>query len=184
MRTWKSLLIFACLVALVASGCSSRLDKTDGGGVVLSLSDFDGLPIRVFVNTSGLLLQIGELTLENVAKDPTGLTSDLMNVELNSVEVLYTRADRGTRKPPPLVKGVFGVVPVEGNLTIENLDVMGADQFLNPPLSDLLFQNGGFDKETGSTVVKLNLTLRFFGRTLSGDAVESAPATFTVEFVP
>ncbi len=172
------------ILALAVGACESRTDQTDSGGVLLSVSDFDGLPIRVAVNSAGALMQVGEFVIENVAKNPTGLTSDLMNVEIRSFEVVYTRADRGTRVPPKYTNGLFGVVPVNGTFTVENLDVMGAEQFLNEPLSDLAFENGGFDKETGSSVVRLNLSIRFFGRTLSGDAVETGPATFTVEFVP
>jgi hypothetical protein len=180
-------LISLSIVTILAMGlaaCESRTDRTDSGGVLLSVSDFDGLPLRVGVNAAGAILQVDEFTIENIAKDPTGVVSSLMNVELGSYEVTYTRADTGTRVPPPYVKGLFGVVPVNGTATFENLDVMGADQFLNQPLSDLDFANGGFDKETGSRVVRLNLSIRFFGRTLSGDAVQTAPSQFTVEFIP
>ena len=172
------------LAVLALSACESRTDSTDGGGVLLSISDFDGLPIRVFVNTAGAILQVEELVIQNIAKDPTGVVSDLMNVELESYEVVYTRGDQGTRVPPKLVVGLFGVAPVGGTASFNNMAVMEADQFLNEPLSDLLFANGGFDKETGEQVIVLNLTMRFFGRTLSGDAVQTAPATFTVEFIP
>ena len=51
-------------------------------------------------------------------------------------------------------------------------------------LEDLLFANGGFDQETGSRTISLNARLRFFGRTLSGKAVESGPAYFTLDMVP
>lgn len=177
-------LSFLMAVALLLGACEGSTDKVDGGGVILSVSDFDGLPIRSFVNSAGGILQVGEFVIENVPKNPTGVTSSLMNVELRSYEVAYSRADSGTRLPPQMVSGIFGVVPVDGTLTIENLDVMGTDQFFNAPLSDLLFENGGFDKETGSDVIQLNLRVRFFGRTLSGDPVETGPATFTVEFLP
>lgn len=171
-------------VALALGACEGRTDKTDSGGVILSISDFDGLPIRSSVNSAGGLLQVEEFVIQNVPKNPSGVTSSLMNVELLSYEVEFSRADAGTKLPPPLVAGIFGVVPVDGTLTIENLDVMGIDQYFNKPLSDLLFENGGFDKETGSTVIQLNLRVRFFGRTLSGDPVETGPANFTVEFLP
>ena len=183
MTKLKTLSILT-LVALAFVACEGRTDRTDTGGVALSVSDFDGLPIRVAVNQSGLIVQVGELVISNISTDPTGITSDLMNVELRSFEVVYSRADGGTRVPPPMVDGIFGVVPVNGTLTIENLDVMGGDQFLNVPLSDLIFQNGGFDKETGSQIIKLNLSIRFFGRTISGDAVQTGPAVFTAEFLP
>jgi hypothetical protein len=170
---------------VVVAGCSSELDRTDGGGVLLSVSEFDGLPIAVSVNATvaaGGFVQIEELEVQNVAKDPTGVTSDLMNVEIQSYEVTFSRADTGTRLPPPFVRGLFGIAPVNGTFDVENLPIMSIEQLGNVPLSDLLFENGGFDKETGSDLIVLNLRLRFFGRTLSGDAVESTPALFTVEF--
>ena len=182
MRKTSAILILAFAV-LGLSACESRTDKTDGGGVLLSVSDFDGLPIRIFVNTSGAIVQVGEIEIQNIVKDPTGIISDLMNVEIRSYEVAYSRADSGTRVPNKLVNFLFGVAPAGGTTVFQNLPVMEAEQFLNPPISDLFFQNGGFDKETGDEVIVLNLTIRFFGRTLSGDAVETAPSTFTVEFL-
>ncbi len=185
MRTTTRIFLVV-LLACSLVGCESRTDRTDSGGVVLSISDFDGLPIGVSVNTAAGVgfVQIEEVTISNVIKDPTGVGSDLMNVELQSYEVVFTRADSGTRVPPRLVRGIFGVAPVNGTLTIEGLPVVDQSQLLNVPLSDLLFQNGGFDKETGSTNIKLNLFLRFFGRTLSGDEVETDPAALTIDFTP
>jgi hypothetical protein len=84
--------------------------------------------------------------------------------------------------PPPLVEAVFGVVPVNGTTLYENLPFLRANQLANPPLSDLA--DFGRDRETNSTVSPLNVTLRFFGRTLAGDDIASAPASFTIEVVP
>ena len=78
----------------------------------------------------------------------------------------------------------FCVVPVNGSFTVENLPVLSSDQLNSLPLSDLKPSNGGVDKETGQSKIVLNLAVRFFGRTLSGNAVETAPALFTVEFTP
>lgn len=183
MRKSPTLLVLICVAALLG-GCESRTDRTDSGGVLLSVSDFDGLPIRIAVNSSSSLVQVEEIQVQNVVKDPNQIATDLMNVEIRSYEVTYTRADNGSREPPPFVRGLFGVAPANGIFTVENLPVMGADQFAVAPLADLFFQNGGFDKETGSDIVLINCRLRFFGRTLSGDAVESDSAAFTIEFVP
>jgi hypothetical protein len=178
--------LFVVIGAVVALGCESRTDKTEGG-VILSVSDFNGLPVLVSVNNavnaSGLV-QVESITVTNVVKDPGSATSELMNVEISSYEVVYSRADTGTRLPPPFVRNLFGVAPVGGDTQYDNLPVLGNEQFFEPPLSELLFLNGGFDRETGTDRITLNLRLRFFGRTLSGDAVETAPASFTVEFVP
>ncbi len=181
--TRVSKLLLALLLVLVVPACDNRTEGTDGGGVLLSIEDFDGLPIVVGVNTTNLV-QIGELTISNVPKIPGGQTSDLMNVEIHSYEVTYTRADRGTRIPVPFVRGIFGVAPVGGTYTLEGAPIMGLDQLDRLPLSDLLFENGGVDTETGESRIVLNCRLRFFGRTLSGDEVETAPASFTIDFVP
>ena len=184
-RSGKAIALIFLLVFV--AGCESRTDRTDGGGVLLSITDFDGLPISVDVNATvggGGFVQVGEIQVTNVPKDPTGVTSDLMNVEIQSYEVTFTRADNGTRLPPKFTRGLFGIVPVGGIFTVENLPIMSLDQLLNVPLSDLLTENGGFDKETGDFVISLNFSLVFFGRTLSGDAVQTAPGYFTIEFTP
>lgn len=174
-------------VALAFLGCQARTDKVDGGGVLLSISDFDGLPINVSASLAcdslgQCLVQVGQITLQNVPKDPFGATSDLMNVEIQSYEVVFTREDSGTRTPPRFVQSIFGVVPVGGNSTLDNYPVMRTDQFNNVPLRDLL--DFGVDQETGSTVIRLRLALRFFGRTLSGKPVDSAPAYWSLEVTP
>lgn len=181
----KRILHISLAVGLVAVilGCDSRTEKTDGGGVLLTVTNFDGLPVTFAVNAGGLV-QIGSLDIENRPKDPTGATSGLMDVEIVSYEVSFTRADTGTRIPPIFVRGIFGVAPVNGNLTYDNLPIADLEQFGHIPLSDLLFENGGFDRETGQTTILVNCRLRFFGRTLSGDEVETAPAIFTVRFTP
>ena len=183
MRKVANLLLIVCLV-VVFTACESRTDRTDSGGVLLSITDFDELPIAVSVNSTGGFVIVGEVNVANVSANPNGTTSDLMDVEIVSYEVLYSRADGGTRVPTKFVRGLFGVAPVGGEFTVEGLPVMGPDQLTTEPLSDLLWEQGGFDHETGESRMTLNFKLRFFGRTLSGNAVETAPALFTVEFTP
>ncbi len=166
-------------------GCESRTERTDGGGILLSISDFDGLPISVSVNTSaGGFVQVEELQVTSIVKNLDITPSSLMNVEIDSYEVRYTRGDNGTIVPVPFVRGIFGEVPPGGTITYNNLPIMAPEQFTAKPLSDLLFQNGGFDKETGDTTIVLNFHLRFFGRTVSGDAVATEPASFTLTITP
>ena len=189
MKTTKRTLLhglLAVMMAVTLVSCSSDADKVDSGGVRLSITDFDGLPIAVSVNTAAGLqfVQVGDIDVENVALDPTGATSDLMDVEIRSYEVTYSRADTGTRVPTSYTRGLFGIAPVNGTFTVENLPVMGLDQLLNEPLSDLLFENGGVDEETGSTRIQLNFKIIFFGRTIAGKSVQSGPGFFTVEFTP
>lgn len=183
----RSSIFVLVLAAMLAAGCNSRTDKSEGS-VILSVTDFDGLPNRVQMNNldfSGVdLLTVESIDIDNIPKDPNGTTSDLQNVEMRSYEVVYTRADTGTVVPPPLVESIFGVAPVGGSVTYDNLAIMRAQQLTNPPLSDLLLLNGGLDSETGSPVITITFTMRFFGRTLAGDDVATAPIRFDVEFVP
>jgi len=180
----KIALVLACL--LLAPGCDSRLHETDGGGVLLSVSDFDGLPTIVSVSAARAagLVTIDSITIESIVRDIDGAQSSLMNVEMQSYEVTYTRGDGGTRVPPPLVQKIFGVTPAGGTQTYDNLPIILSDQLNNPPLKDLFLENGGFDKETDRTSIILNVRLRFFGRSIGGEAVDTAPVQFTVEFVP
>ena len=173
-------LALSCL-ALALAGCESP-DKVDAGGVILSLSDFDGLPISISASGNCCSVAVESMTLTSISKNTSAPTSSLMNVEIQSYEVTYTREDTGTRTPPKLVQSIFGVVPIGGTSQLDNYPVMREDQFNSQPFLDL--QNFGRDTQTGSTVVRLRFTVRFFGRTLSGDAVESAPASFSVEVVP
>ncbi len=185
------------LAGFVLASCESRTDKVDGGGVLLSIADFDGQCTIVSVNEANGTAQasvcpnsglgsvfITQLQLRNTDKDPTGTSSDLMTVVIESYEVRYTRNDSGTRVPPLLVKQISGSVPPNGTVDFTNLPLVGFEQLEGRPLSDLLFENGGFDQETGLTRISLNLAIRFFGRTLSGDAVDTSPIRFTMDFVP
>lgn len=181
MKLTTRLLTLGILV-LAAGACSSGdISKTETGGVLLSITDFDGLPISISAS-AGDIAQIESLTVSNVAKNPNGTTSELMNVEIQSYEVTYSRADTGTRVPPKLVNYIFGIAPVNGTFQLDNGPFMRAEQFNTVPILDL--KNFGIDSETGSRLIRLNVGLRFFGRTLSGDRVESTTAFFTLEVTP
>jgi hypothetical protein len=168
-----------CLILLAAAfaGCRSRTDKS-AGTVLLSVSDFTGLPVQVSIGSGGPF-QIGTLTLRNFSKDPTGTTSNLQNIEIKSYSITYTRRDTGTRVPPTLVQSIFGFVEVNSQANFVNIPFLLSDQILNPPLSDLT--KFGIDTETGSSVIVLDCQMTFFGQTLSGDNIASSPAGFTVE---
>lgn len=189
MKTKAWSIVVVALLAVVVLGCprSSRLDKTDQGGVLLRITDFDGLPIQASVNTlaPGGFLSIDSVTVTNTPISQVQPTSPLMDVEIERYEVGFSRADQGTRTPQPTVRGIFGLVPVGGTLTFNNLPIVSAEEFTKPPLSDLLFVNGAVDSETGSQAILLNMELKFFGKTADGTHVQTQiPARFTVQFIP
>ncbi len=174
----------AVLVALAMLACEARTDGTDHGGVLLDVAwaaSGGGIPFRVSVNGNDSLM-IPTIRISSIAADPNGATSSLMDVELETMEVVFRRSDAGSQVPAPYVVSVLGTVPIGGILTLNNWDVMSFEQFRNPPLSDLRFENGGLDKETGLDVIRLELITRVFGRTRSGRSVQSVPRAQTIEF--
>jgi hypothetical protein len=173
----KALTVVA--LTLLLAGCRERTDRSEGT-VLLSVSDFNELPVQVSV--AGGPFQIGQITLRNVAKDPFGTTSDLQDIEMRSYQVRYTRLDGGSRPIVPLVEALFGSVPVDSTAQFDNLPFLRVTQLANPPLSDLV--EFGSDQQTGSQVIPVRVTLTFFGRTLSGDDVASEPSSFNIEIVP
>jgi len=172
-----------CALMLAAGlmfACERRTEEIDAGGVLLSITDFDELPLYVSSSDLGTAV-IGEITVENIAKNPDLPTSALMNVEIHSYEVRYRREDTGTRQLPVLVESVFGVAPVNGSFTYEDFPFMRPDQFNYPPITDL--REFGRDLETNSEVVRIQVSIQFFGKTLSGDEVASAPGYFSIDLV-
>jgi hypothetical protein len=181
MKVKPAIKILLLAVALAVWACSDP-EQVDSGGVVLQV-EFVNSPFRIGVNDQDFV-SIPTIEVDSIIPNTTAGTSDLMNVQLDLYEVTFARSDTGTRAPAPFVFKLTGVVPVSGNLTLTNYPVMSADQMRNPPLSDLLFENGGFDKETGSPVIRIDMTFTVFGRTLGGDDVASLPRRETFEFVP
>jgi len=177
-----SRLLLATAVAALLIGCNDRTDRTDSGGVLLEVEVAgNGIPFRVPVNGIDSLM-VPTITINSIVAEPGAVTSQIMDVEMERLEVRFERGDAGTRVPPPYVVDVLGTIPVGGTLTLNNWDVMSFEQFRSPPLSDLKFENGGIDQETGLEVIRLNLIIRAFGRTRSGTNVSSVPRGQTIEF--
>ncbi|HVT57929.1 MAG TPA: hypothetical protein VHR45_05985 [Thermoanaerobaculia bacterium] len=183
----KALCLLALLAVILATvpvaGCRSRTDRTTGA-VLLTFGTITGIPAVVSTKTSitSGFVAIGTFILQSIVKDPTGTTSALQDIEVSTYQVVYTRRDSGTRVPPTLVANLQLAVPVNGSGTINNLPIVRLDQLLNPPLNDLA--QFGFDQETKTTVITIDCAITFFGHTLSGDAIASSPAKFTLEFTP
>lgn len=175
-----ALLLFTLIFGAI--GCADDVEEVDSGGVILEV-EFDNSIFRVGVN-DGNLISLDTVTINSIVTRPGGNTSQLMDVRLQTVQVTYTRNDTGVRVPPPFVYQLTGSIPVGGTLTFNNLPIMTVEQLENPPLSDLLFENGAIDRETGAQIIKLNVTVQVFGRTLGGTNVASTPVTQTLEFVP
>ena len=183
MKRFASITGIAILL-VAALGCRTRTEKTNGGGLTLSVSDFNGLPTRISASAGFAAGQvsIGTVSVRSVVRNPGAGSSNLMTVEIESYEVTFTRDDFGTRVPPKLKNYIFGSVQPNGTFTLNNGPIMRIDQFNNQPLFDMIYE--GKDLETGSTVIRFKVAIQFFGRTIAGDIVESTPAYFTLEVTP
>jgi hypothetical protein len=181
----RKLLSLACLLVIVplAAGCRARTDRS-AGPVVLTFGQIGPVPTIVSVSAADAVgeVAIPTFTLDSVLKDPSGVVSPLETVEITSYQVTYKRLDTGTRVPPALVATIAQDVPANGTGAISNLPILLINQLNNPPLSDLA--RFGFDTETGTAVIVLNVQIQFFGNTLSGDSVQSPVASYTMQFTP
>lgn len=183
MRTLSRVLLTAALVAGLAA-CTSN-DKTDAGGVSIALGTLPSVPDHASVSSlvaGGNELRF-DVNLRSIVLHPAG-SSDLMDIRIESYEVTYTRGDGGTKVPPPLVLYSAGNLPAGGTLTINGLLMLGPDQITTSPISDLMFVNGGLDRETGKPSMTLNMNLRFFGHTVGGQAIESPVFPFSIVLEP
>jgi hypothetical protein len=178
MNRTLRLLTLGSLVITLAACSSGDLSDTDGGGVALSMS-IPVFPQQLSVTAGVPTLET--IVISSIVKDPTGTSSSLMNVELESLEFVYTREDTGTRLPPRLVVTRPGVIPVNGALTISGQAYMLNEQLIAQPLKDL--EDFGRDTETNSVVVRMRVTVRAFGRTLSGEPVATTPTSISLEVV-
>ena len=174
---------FALLaLPLAVAGCEASTDRTDGGGILLTLS-IDEWPAIVSLSDPTVPpVTVGEMTVTSVIKNPARSASELMTVTISGYEVTFQRDDGGTRLPPKLVESLIATVDPGGTFTCEGCYVMRLDQVTNLPLKDLT--DFGFDTETNSAAIRLRVGIQYFGRTLSGDNVASVPASFTMEVVP
>ncbi len=177
------ILMLALSTIFLLAGCNSTVEDTEGS-VILKVTEISGQPVRFSVNSNDSLLQIDSITIESIPKNASGTTSDLMSVQLDLYQVSYRRVGSGSRTPPALVRSQNGFIEAGGTFNVANLPVLAADQLENPPLSDLLFENGAFDAETNSQVIALELTLQFFGKSVSGDDLATDPVAFVIEFTP
>jgi hypothetical protein len=79
LRTIFLPVLALALLPLTLGGCRSSTDRSEGA-VLLSISNFDLLPVAVDLSESTVPVTIGTLTLRNITKDPTGSTSDLQSI--------------------------------------------------------------------------------------------------------
>lgn len=178
--------IVALSLAAVALFACEVQDKVDTGGVIIVISEYDLEGIPAVMSASGAFpVVFGEdatLVVRNESRIPSGSTSQMMDVIIEGYEIRFTRGDFGSATPPTLTEPVGGLVPVGGTMTQTGLMLLRQDQFEYGPIRDLRIS--GRDPETNSTVVRLIWHLKFFGKTISGERIETNTISFNLDVTP
>jgi hypothetical protein len=172
------------LTVIAVLGCSTneRTGQTDDGGVILSFVGFGTIPLGMSASQQCFFFSVDSMTVRSILKSPSQPTSQLMIVELQGYEVTYERLDGGTRVPPRLVHRIAGSIEPGGTFELLDPPLFEIDQCENQPLEDMIEQ--GFDTETTSEVIHMKLGIRFFGKTIAGDDVETQVAHITFDILP
>ena len=172
---FNRLLFLAVLTALFAVGCTNKQSETEAP--VYLTTDLTLQP--GFINIAvPAPVQFQTITITSHFKSPGSTDPQgFATVSLGQYTVTYSRLDGGTKVPPPETFSAGVLVPSGGTATLSNFPAMYAYALQESPFDQLLPFNGGIDRETGRTEIDLSFTFRFFGETLSGQRVESQPAS-------
>jgi hypothetical protein len=174
--------IVLALGALAGScGGSSTLDDTEAV-VVLTVEIEEYNPDFDVCLFAGFDISISEMTITSNAKDPNAALGTNQDVNLTRWVITPRRTDGGSVTSPEWSHDLTVYVPAEGEANLENYRVYPAEFLREPPLSNLLPENGGFDPETGNRNIRESLWLEIFGRTVSGKAVSTLPVPIAFNF--
>jgi hypothetical protein len=181
MKT-KFLLTLALGTTLaVLGGCTNKQGQSESPvSVTVDLPDQAGLTDIVPART----LTIPTMTLNSHLKDPTSLDPNhFADVEVGNYTVIYRRADGGTMVPPIQNFAAGGLLPSGGSLTLTDFPILSQTAMASTPFDQLLPFNGGIDRETGSTEIRMYTDITFYGLTVSGKRVQSETVTAIRIFV-
>jgi hypothetical protein len=124
--------------------------------------------------------EIGTINMQIFPKRPDTNTGALTQVRVTRYRVSYRRTDGGTRVPASFVRSIDTLIGI-GEAKGSNFTVLQTDALTQAPFASLQPQNGGFDVETGRSIIRLEVILEVFGETLAGDNVYDSTA-FPLEF--
>jgi hypothetical protein len=173
----KRLLLICSLVVLVllelsCAGDGLIEDSEANVYLVVTSYDYGDNPVTSISNyyvpvCLGVDVFIEQLVIESRARNPAKAPDNGDDVLLTRWEVTPYRLDGGT--PSPVWVRDFEIhVPVLGTATLDSHNVYPAEYFLEPPLIYLFPENGGYDPETGLTMIRQSLKIEFFGKTTNG----------------
>ncbi len=160
-------LLMVALVGLV--GCGSNSSSKTEAEIYLSqniptgVADVDiSVPVDVAIPT---------MTINSHAKSAATVLSQQDDAILTEWVVTCTRSDGGTIASPQWFNFEQVYVPAGGSTTLTNYRIFPSDYFRQPPLNQLLPENGNVDKETGKHNIRERLHIAIYGKTVAGKSV-------------
>jgi hypothetical protein len=170
MRSYRlALIVPLALVVLGVAGCGSNSTSKTEAEVYLTGTMQPG-PADVDMATSADV-SIATFIISSHAKSPTAVLSAQDDVMLDHWVVTCTRSDGGTVASPQWTNFESVYVPAGGSITLSNYRIYPAEFFKQPPLNQLLPENGNVDKETGNRNIREKLHVAIYGKTVAGKGV-------------
>ncbi|HEY1250502.1 MAG TPA: hypothetical protein VGH97_04885 [Thermoanaerobaculia bacterium] len=159
----------------LATACTNKQGETEAPVyVTVDLTDQAGLTNIVPART----LTIPTMTLQSHLKNPGAPDSaGFATVQLADYTVTYRRADGGTIVPPVQQFAVGETLTSGGSVTLNDFPLLSQSAMAGTPFDQLLPFNGGIDRETGNTEIRMYYDVVFYGQTVSGFRVQSETAT-------
>jgi len=158
------------LAVLALVGCPSNPQRDTEAPVFYSTSIPAG-PADVDISVAADVF-ISSMTVESHGKSPTAVLSSEQDAQFSEWVVTPVRSDGGTVASPVWHNNYSFYVPANGSASLQNFRIFPSGDFLQAPLSQLLY--GGFDKETGTQNIRQTLHIEVFGKTTAGQSVSFA----------
>ena len=122
------------------------------------------------------------MQVDSAPKDPDNTLTANQDVTLTTWEITPSRSDGGTVTSPAWSVDASVYVPAAGSANLANYRVYPAEYLDDPPFNYLFPENGGVDAETGQPVIREDMQLILYGRTVSGKAVATEPVSLNFRF--
>ena len=174
MKTHRiSLLVPVALAGMLIVSCGANHSSDSTTPIYLTENISTGVAdVDVSIPTD---VAIPSMSITSHAKSPSGLLGGQDDVILDLWVITPSRSDGGTVASPQWrVTNLTTYVPAGGSANLVNYRIFPADYFSQPPLNQLLPQNGGVDKDTGKCNIRQTLHIEIFGKTVSGKPVSLA----------
>jgi len=179
-RIMQVCIVLTLAVAVVSCGGNSSLDNTVA--TVYLTVDIQGNNPDIDVCTQVGDIVITSMEISSTPKDPGGSTSANQDVTLTRWVITPYRTDGGSTASPEWSYDQSVFVPAGGSANLDNYRVYPVGNLREAPLVYLFPENGGFDPETGNSVIRESFELQIFGQTVSGKSIATQKVSIDYNF--